>query len=241
MTCERRQFACVAAFIQGEEDDRKVRLIAEPVEQGLQCVDVVGSRRDVRSLVSPEVFEQPAIVVAETARVDLHHEPVIEAHGSHFGQHLAAKQLCILRRCIARFHPVEQRRSLRSGKVGCRRGRMPVIGGCCPHFGKECAALAMGSQVARPALRIFAGQLCECGEVLRETFEIGIDNRVRAVSCDNPAVPSAFADRLVMRERVDRAFGRREDLQPIAIEQCARTERVCLQRLCDRVEIEISG
>jgi hypothetical protein len=36
MAGERRQLAGIGALVEGEEDDRQVRLVAEPVEQRLQ-------------------------------------------------------------------------------------------------------------------------------------------------------------------------------------------------------------
>ena len=52
MAGERRQLARIGALVEGEEDDRQARLVAEPVEQRLQRLDIIGARRDVGALVA---------------------------------------------------------------------------------------------------------------------------------------------------------------------------------------------
>ena len=47
MAGQRRQLARIGGLVEGEEDDREVALVAEPVEQRLQRRDIVGRARDV--------------------------------------------------------------------------------------------------------------------------------------------------------------------------------------------------
>jgi hypothetical protein len=65
---------------------------------------------------------------AERARVDLHHEPVVEAHARHLGQHLRAEQFGILRRHALAEHATEQVLCFTLREVGRARAGMAVIG-----------------------------------------------------------------------------------------------------------------
>ena len=59
--------------------------------------------------------------------MDLHHQPVIEAHARHLGQHLAAEQVG-LGRHLPLATLAEQRLGLGLREIGGARGRMAVVG-----------------------------------------------------------------------------------------------------------------
>ena len=92
MAGERRKLARIDALVEGEEDEAEAGRVAEPVEQGLQRADIFAGDRNVGAHVAAEAGEQGGVVVAQRARMELHHHPVLDAHPRHFGQHLAAEQ-----------------------------------------------------------------------------------------------------------------------------------------------------
>ena len=96
MAGKRRQLARIGAFVEREEDDREVAFIAVFAEQWAEVRHIIGPHRDVGALVAAEAGEQRRVVVAATAGVDLHHQPIVEAHAGHFGEHLGAEQLRII-------------------------------------------------------------------------------------------------------------------------------------------------
>jgi len=54
MAGEWREFTRIDGFVEREEDDRKVALIAIFVEQGFERVDEFARQRDIRTLIAPE-------------------------------------------------------------------------------------------------------------------------------------------------------------------------------------------
>ena|SRR5437868_180078 len=65
MSGKRRELARVSAFIEGKQDDRKCRLVAEAIEQWLQGSDIVRSLRNVGALVAPKRLVKPPVMVAK--------------------------------------------------------------------------------------------------------------------------------------------------------------------------------
>jgi hypothetical protein len=59
--------------------------------------------------------------------MDLQHEPVLEAHPRHLGQHLRPEELRVLSRRAAAEHPLEQRLGGGRRQVRGAGGRMAVI------------------------------------------------------------------------------------------------------------------
>ena len=62
---QRGQLAGVGRLVQGEQDQRQPRVVAEGVEQRLQVARELGGSRDVGALVAAEALEQQPVVVAD--------------------------------------------------------------------------------------------------------------------------------------------------------------------------------
>ena len=73
---QRRQFAAVGGFVQGEQDDPQPGFVAEAVQQRFQPGHVARARRDVRPAVAAEPLEHLEIVVAPGTRMNLHDHAV---------------------------------------------------------------------------------------------------------------------------------------------------------------------
>ena len=181
------------------------RLVADAVEHRLQRMDVIGAHRDVGALVAAEAREDARIVVAEAARMNLHHQPVVEAHLRHLGQHLGRGTSRPLRR---RSFPRARGRAAAAHCAGSSvarpRGRMAVIGRRRAHRPEERAARAMRGEIAAPGRCVLAGELAELRDVAGEAVELRIDDRIGAVGGDDAPAPAAGAYRLVM-QRAGRA------------------------------------
>ena len=91
-------------------------------------------------------------------------------------------------------------------------------------LGEKGAPFAVSGKVAFPGTAIVPRQLSERREVFREAFELRIDDWIWPVSRQHTCVPTALADSAVMLQRVERAFGGRQNLDAVAIEQGTRAE-----------------
>ena len=218
---ERGELARIAGLVQGERDDGEVRLVADGVEQGLQRLDIVGRGRDVAAHVAAKLFEQRSVVIAPGAGMDLQHEPVVETHLRHLGQHLAAEQIGILGRDLALEDLGVELFRIGVGEVGGARRGMAMVGRCCAAFLEIAAPLAVGREIAGPGADIFAGQFAELFEILGKALEFRVDDAVGPIGRDDLAAPAGVADHVVPFEIVERAFGRADRLDVEALEQGA--------------------
>ena len=93
-------------------------LVPEAVEQRFESADVVDRLGDVGPLVGPEALGHQRIVVAPGAGVDLQRQAVVDAHGGHFDEHLAAEQLGVARPARPRHNPTEEVLGFSTGEIG---------------------------------------------------------------------------------------------------------------------------
>src|SRR5205807_2133788 len=77
MSCQWRKLTRIRGFVEREEHQREVRVVAELVEQRAQIPRVLRGHGDVGALVSPKLLEDHTVVVAERAGVQLHNESVL--------------------------------------------------------------------------------------------------------------------------------------------------------------------
>ena len=103
------------------------------------------------------------------------------------------------------------------------------------------AAVLVRAQIAGEARDILARHLAEAAEIVGEARRLRVDHRIGAIGGDDAALPAAIPDRLVMVERIERAFGGGDELDLETLEERARAEGVGLQRGVDRVVIEVGG
>ena len=108
--------------------------------------------------------------------MDLQHQPVVEAHLGHLGQHLRAEQALVFCRRPACSDAVEQA-GASAGEVGGLGGRMAVVGRGRAEVLEVGAALAVRVEIARPGAGVAAGDLAEPVEIVGEALEIRIDDR----------------------------------------------------------------
>ena len=82
--------------------------------------------------------------------MDLHDEPVVEAHRRHFRQHLRAEEFGVGVGDFAGRNTSEQRGRFARREVGGRGAGVAVIARCRAMGLEEAAALTMGGEVAGP-------------------------------------------------------------------------------------------
>ena len=82
--------------------------------------------------------------------MDLHHQPVVEAHLRHLGQHLGAEGAVRIGVALAGANAVEERLRFAVRQIGCLGSRMAVIGRGCAERLEIVAACAVGCEIARP-------------------------------------------------------------------------------------------
>ncbi len=190
MPGERRELARVRGLVEREQDDGEVALVAEAVEQRFQRVHVVGARRDVGAHVAAEARIEQRIVVAERARMDLHHQTVIEAHAGHLGEHLRAEELGIALARLAGDDLQEQPLGVGLRQVHGLCRTMAVVGRGRAVLLEEGAPVAVRLEVAAPGVRVAAREMAEFREIVGKAVEFRIDNRVRPVGGDDAALPA---------------------------------------------------
>ena len=102
---------------------------------------------------------------------------------------------------------------------------MAVIGRCAAQRLEARTGLEQRSQVAVPGRSVFAVLFAEFGHRFREPWKIRIDNRVGAECGNDAALPSGVANRLVVREIVERRIGGRQqlNLEPLKQTRAAET------------------
>jgi hypothetical protein len=125
------------------------------IQQRAQRAHIIGAGRDVEALVAPERSSTGPGMVAEAARVDLQHQPVIKAHPRHLGQHLAAEGVGLLRRAGA-AQRLSNSAAPRPGQVLGPGGGVAVIGGGAPKVLEERPARAVRGEIAAPGRRVLA-------------------------------------------------------------------------------------
>src|SRR5438105_14052014 len=97
-----------------------------------------------------------------------------------------------------------------------RRGRT--------RFAEESAAIFMRAQITTPGRDILACHLPEPFKLANEAGGLGIEHGIGTIGSDHASGPPALANRLVMIERVERAFGGGDELDVEALEQGARAK-----------------
>src|SRR5690606_6839343 len=117
----------------------------------LQAVDVTRADRNVEALVPAIVPVDEPVVVAKRARMNLHHEAVVDAHARHFSQHLGSKQLCVSLIVAPGQYLVEKLFGTVLAEIGSLRGGMAMIGRRSAHAFEKRAPRAMRGEVAAPA------------------------------------------------------------------------------------------
>ncbi len=97
----------------------------------------------------------------------------------------------------------------------------------------------MCREITAPHGRVLAGQCRELRDVAGKALELGIDDRIGSISRDHAAFPAGRANLLVVEQRIERRFGRRDDLDVEALEQRARAEGRLRQARVDAVEVTV--
>ena len=82
--------------------------------------------------------------------MNLHDQPVFQAHLRHLRQHLGAEEFLLPRIGVACQYPAKELRCLGRGQVGGLRGWMPMVGCRAAERAEARACLAQGVQVALP-------------------------------------------------------------------------------------------
>ena len=225
MPGERRKLARIARLVEGEEDEREVRLVAEAVEQRLEAAHII---RPQRNIARPCRGRS----VGRASALWLRNEPGWSCMTMPSSTLMAAISVSIWARNISASSglasPVDTRRN-RASASACERSavlrrRMAVIGGGRAIIPEEGAPLAMRVEIAAPGGGVASRDLAKAHEIVAKTFEFRIDDRIGAIGRDHAAVPARLPNGLVVLQRIERALGRGDGLDAEALEQRARAE-----------------
>lgn len=171
--------------------------------------------------------------------MDLHDQPVVEAHPRHFCEHLRSKEVSLGRGGLAIADARQKLFGRVGGEIGGIGRRMTMVGRRRAMLLEEGAPRPMGCEIARPGIDVAAGDLAQCAQVLVKTGEVGIDDGIRPIGRDHPTVPSGVANHAVPSEIVERPFGRGDRLDAKPLEQGARAKVVTRQAFGDPVVVPI--
>ena len=154
--------------------------------------------------------------------MDLHDEPILDAHLRHLGEHLRAKQLAILGTGAVRADPLVERLCFVGTEIGGEGGGVAVVGRRCAHRLEIGAALTMAVEIAAPAGGIAACHLRQAIEPGTKAWPVWIDDQVGPVGGNDPPGPPRGANGFVPAEVVKRAVGGGDDLEIEALVERAR-------------------
>ena len=118
--------------------------------------------------------------------MDLHHEPVLEAHARHLGQHLRAEQLGVGRRSRRRATRSKSAAASAREQVGGLRRRVAVVGGRRADRLEEGAPLARARRDSPPRSRCPRRSSRRASAGSRRNRRLGIDDGVGAEGRDAP-------------------------------------------------------
>ncbi len=163
-------------------------------------------------------------MVARGTRVNLHHQPVGEAHPRHFRQHLRPEGLGVGERGRAGPHAAIERGRVFGREVGGLRGRVAVVGRGAADRLEIGAARRERGEVVFEAREIAIRYPREGGEIVAKARKSGIDDGIGAEGGQDPAAPAARLDAFMPLEVVERTVGGGQRLDLEALEQGAGPE-----------------
>ncbi len=134
-----------------------------------------------------------------------------------------------------------ERLDLGGGQVGGEGRGVAMIGGGGAGRTEMGAAVFVRAQIAGEAPNILPRHGAEAAEIIGEARCLRVHHRIGAVGGDDAALPAALPDRLVVVERIERALGGGDELDPETLVERAGAEGIGLQRGVDSVVIEIGG
>ena len=108
MPRKRRELAAVRRFVQCEQHERETRIVAVALEQRTQVARELRRDRNVAAHVGTEALEDHLVVVAQRARVDLHHQTISQRQPSHFHQQVRCEAALVVRRRLTSTRPLKQ-------------------------------------------------------------------------------------------------------------------------------------
>ena len=171
--------------------------------------------------------------------MNLHHQPVFQAHARHLGQHLRAEEFLLAGIGRAGQHPAKERLSLCRGKVGGLRGGMPVVGRRAAHRAEAQTRLGERVQIARPRCGVLSVLFAQLRYVFGKSRELRIDNRIGPEGGQNSGLPVRLPDYPVIVQRIKRGIGCRQNFNVETLIKSARQKLRCPQLFRNRVEVQV--
>ena len=156
--------------------------------------------------------------------MNLHDEPVFDAHAGHLGEHLSAEVLGLARGSVASECTLEKGFAFAPAKVEGRSGRVAVIGRRGSHPCEVLTSTSESAKVSGPSTRVFAGQPSEFVDPCGESLVFWIDHRVGSKCRENPPFPSRMTQCPVMWKRIEWRLGGSEHFDIEPLEERARTK-----------------
>ena len=157
--------------------------------------------------------------------MQLHHEPVLDAHAGHLHQHVTGEGVEIRRGCFTRARAVEDRRRVGVREPRRERRQRRMVGGRRAHRLEERAPLLERCDVAPIARDLLAGERAEARHFRRPVGMQDVDREVGPERRPHLTLPARRPNRLMMDERVGRGVGGAEHLDVEALEERARSKR----------------
>ena len=225
VTGERRQLTAVRALVEREQNDGEAGVVSVRLEQWAQPPRPVGRNRDVRADVAPEPLGKRAVVIAQAADMELHHEPVVAAHPCELVEHVRLEAARVAVGDRARERRREQRGRLMLGKTRRVGARCRVIGRGRAERLERSAPLGEHVDERRVVAHLAACGGLELGERSAPAGRIERDDRVGAKGRPDAKRRFESGECAVLLERRARGVGRRQALDAKPVEQRPRSER----------------
>src|SRR5271168_1735013 len=205
-------------------------------------MDIVRSNGDVRADVAAEAFEKLRVMVAQTSRMNLHNQTVVQAHGGHFGKHLSPEAFSLARISFPRNNFLKETiRGIGFQSSGRRRGMAVIRRGATESLEFQ-PPLSQCEKITLPIASVRARHLPKPRKIFRKAGEIWVNNRVGSERGNDPSFKPRdrrCTDGLVIRKRVQRRIRGRQHFQLKSFKQGAGTKRRRSELLYNNVEIFI--
>ena len=225
----------VGRLVQCVDDDGQSGLVAEPVEQRLQGVDIVDGSWNVRAFVRAETRCDRGVVVTPCPDMELQDQPVVHAHCRHLDQHLRTEVLSVARFVSSAVDAKEELLCVMRREICRARRGVPMIrgGGA---IGDEVGTPGPERvEVPMPARRVHPGEPPKCRHIGPKVSPVRVDDIVGSKGRNHTPLPGGTAELGVLLQLVEGAIGGGQEFDPEPFEESTRTEVRLRQPVTDLV------
>src|SRR6266496_4263553 len=232
MAGQRRKFTAIRCLIEIKQNECQITLTTEEIEQRFQTTREFAGSRDICSHITSKVGKEFRIMVTIAANMQLHYQPIFNAHTRHFDQHMTGKTAGILLTGLTFQCALEYDVRLALAEPFCIRRLCRVVSGSRPYMFEEMPPLFECRNIRTIICHIHARDLAQILN-LRGVASLNVDDSIRAKRWNYSPRPARGTDTLMVFQCSGSGIGRCQHFNMEALEQVARLEFGTLQSLVE--------